>query len=699
MGYELNRLMKQYGISTPTISSYTGQQMPTDKAASDYSQKLAQYEADRAAYDKYVDEYNRRLSGAPMYMQSQFQTKKMDGPPTTVGGLYTSFLGREPDAEGMKYWNEQFGNKAIGPTQIAQFVKSASPEIYDRNLQSKVGQNIYNATGSYYGDQLKYPTFSPLASIASATNSGTSTDQSTSNSSAAVTPGSTNISLTPAEENNYTGGVEFSNGGAVRKFSRGGVNDLGLPKLSEMYGLANPTELPVMEEPIRLASNTTTASDADPEGFPTGSTEEIVARGRAAVAQAKANARAGVQPDPSVYDDEAARREGTTTSTPRTAPTTSRPSLEEMMRKYGANQNQYAEQIRAASERNRAETEAFREMLKKQMTGEGEGGPSKAEMYFRLAAALASPTKTGGVMENVGLAAKELGEYQKDVTAARRQNRARNLELMMKGQELSMRSAKEDLDALRALGAEEGRDRRQIIGEMIKEYIRSGEPESSAGKQAKDEGLTPGTPEYMKRVQELAQTSVDSRLAQINATLEGMRRQDEQAKLAREKFEESKKEKAEAATKLTPKELDMKLEEENTVASLEQALKELDEARQLNAKAFDNSLGDRFQRTVLENTKSNDPKVVATRVLEQKLKSQMIATSAEKMKGVLSDSDIKLLMSVQGLDSKSREERALIIGSAIEALKRGYELKKKRLEDIKTGKFREREPEKKDGEQ
>jgi len=454
-----------------------------------------------------------------------------------------------------------------------------------------------------------------------------------------------------------------------------------------------------MEEPIRLASNTTTASDADPEGFPTGSTEEIVARGRAAVAQAKANARAGVQPDPSVYDDEAARREGTTTSTPRTAPTTSRPSLEEMMRKYGANQNQYAEQIRAASERNRAETEAFREMLKKQMTGEGEGGPSKAEMYFRLAAALASPTKTGGVMENVGLAAKELGEYQKDVTAARRQNRARNLELMMKGQELSMRSAKEDLDALRALGAEEGRDRRQIIGEMIKEYIRSGEPESSAGKQAKDEGLTPGTPEYMKRVQELAQTSVDSRLAQINATLEGMRRQDEQAKLAREKFEESKKEKAEAATKLTPKELDMKLEEENTVASLEQALKELDEARQLNAKAFDNSLGDRFQRTVLENTKSNDPKVVATRVLEQKLKSQMIATSAEKMKGVLSDSDIKLLMSVQGLDSKSREERALIIGSAIEALKRGYELKKKRLEDIKTGKFREREPEKKDGEQ
>jgi len=150
---------------------------------------------------------------------------------------------------------------------------------------------------------------------------------------------------------------------------------------------------------------------------------------------------------------------------------------------------------------------------------------------------------------------------------------------------------------------------------------------------------------------------------------------------------------------LTPKELDMKLEEENTVASLEQALKELDEARQLNAKAFDNSLGDRFQRTVLENTKSNDPKVVATRVLEQKLKSQMIATSAEKMKGVLSDSDIKLLMSVQGLDSKSREERALIIGSAIEALKRGYELKKKRLEDIKTGKFREREPEKKDGEQ
>lgn len=699
MGYELNRLMKQYGISTPTISSYTGQQMPTDKAASDYSQKLAQYETDKAAYDKYVDEYNRRVSGAPMYLQSQFQTKKMEGPPTTVGGLYTSFLGREPDAEGAKYWNEQFGNKAIGPTQIAQFVKSASPEIYDRNLQSKVGQNIYNATGSYYGDQLKYPTFSPLASIASAANSGTSTDQSTSNSSATVTPGSTNISLTPAEENNYTGGVEFSNGGAVRKFSRGGVNDLGLPKLSEMYGLANPAELPVMEEPIQLASSTTTASDADPDGFPTGSTEEIVARGRAAVAQAKANARAGVQPDPSVYDDEAAKREGTTTSTARTAPTTSRPSLEEMMRKYGAGSNQYAEQIRAASERNRAETEAFREMLKKQMTGENEGGPSKAEMYFRLAAALASPTKTGGVMENVGLAAKELGEYQKDVTAARRQNRARNLELMMKGQELSMRSAKEDLDALRALGAEEGRDRRQIVGEMIKEYIRSGEPESSAGKQAKDEGLTPGTPEYMKRVQELAQTSVDSRLAQINATLEGMRRQDEQAKLAREKFEESKREKAEAATKLTPKEVDMKVEAEDLISQQEQALANLREAYRLNPNTFDTSLGDRAQRTILENTKSDDPKVVATRRMENILSRGAVEKLKSSFGGSPTEGERKILLELEGIGAKSRTERAQIIMDAYEALGKRVEREKKRLEDIKSGKYREREPEKKDGEQ
>jgi hypothetical protein len=498
----------------------------------------------------------------------------------------------------------------------------------------------------------------------------------------------------------------YAAGGPV-KMSRGGGGKFGsdpmeeegaLLTLADIYGLSNPGDLPMVEAPVRMAAVPTVQTDA--EGFPVGSTADIVAAGRAAVAQAQANSRAGIQPDPAVYDDTAAAREGTAVSTPRSAPAVSRPSIDELLKKYGASSgSQYAEQIRAAAEKSRAETDAFREMLKKQITGESEGGPSKAEMYFRLAAALAAPTRTGGVMENVGLAAKELGDYQKDVTASRKANRARNLELMLKGQELGMRSAKDELDTLRALDAEEGRDRRQVVGEAIKEYIRSGEPQSAAAKQAKDEGLTPGTPEFIARVKEIAQTSVDAKMAQITATLADMQGRASAAELAQRKFEEQVRAAAEKEKKLTPREFDLMRETEDSIRMVDEAKRDLMAAYQASELAFERSLMERGERLALSQTMSSDPRVVASETMEQKLRSQTIATAAEKMKGVLSDSDIKLLQSIQGLDASSRKAREKIIMDAYEALMRGQEFYSKRLNDINARKYLERGEPKPEGQQ
>jgi hypothetical protein len=235
----------------------------------------------------------------------------------------------------------------------------------------------------------------------------------------------------------------------------------------------------------------------------------------------------------------------------------SREYMEELYRNYAGPQTDYTSRIQAASEKSRADTEAFRALLEKSMVSEKENAPSKAEMYFRLAAAFGAPSRTGNIFENVSMAAKELGEFSKDTTAAKRAARARNLELMMKGQDLAMRTSKEELDTLRGLSAEDNKDRRQFFKDTINEYIRSGEPQSAAGKQARDEGLSPGTPEYQKRVNEIAQTSVDARLAQVNATVTGMLRQDEASKLAREKFEVAKEKEKKAEATLTPKEVEI----------------------------------------------------------------------------------------------------------------------------------------------
>jgi hypothetical protein len=134
----------------------------------------------------------------------------------------------------------------------------------------------------------------------------------------------------------------------------------------------------------------------------------------------------------------------------------------------------------------------------------------------------------------------------------------------------------------------------------------------------------------------------------------------------------------------------MKLESEDKISTLEQAQRDLDTAFRVTDKAFDASLPSRLQRTILENTMAKDKKVEATELLEQALKSNTISSAAEKMKGVLTDSDIRLLMSIQGLGAKRMAARKEIIMQGAEALQRGIEKERKRLADIAAGKYRQK---------
>jgi hypothetical protein len=355
------------------------------------------------------------------------------------------------------------------------------------------------------------------------------------------------------------------------------------------------------------------------------------------------------------------------------APTGRAAELQMMLEGYEG-ESAYAEELKAARAKATNEADAFKTMLEASLTNPEDAKASKAEMYFRLAAAFGSPTRTGGFGENLSLASKELADYSR----GKRESARSNLATRMKLQEMRMGAAKEDLNTLRTLSAEEMKDQRALKQSMIKEYIESGKPQSAAGKQALDEGYKAGTPEFQARVRELAALDVQRETTQLQVLLENLninKRRDER--------EEKKGE------KLTPQELTLKRETEDSLASLNSALDLISKAYTLNPNTFDNSLVDQGRRTALEIAGAKDPKLINTRNLENLLKSQMITSAAEKMKGVLSDSDIKLLLDIQGLDAKSVEERAEILRSAYSVLKSGRTRLQRRLQDVSSGAYRQ----------
>lgn len=348
----------------------------------------------------------------------------------------------------------------------------------------------------------------------------------------------------------------------------------------------------------------------------------------------------------------------------------------------------YGSELKTARETLTRESEAFNKLLQDAIKQPQESGPSKAEMYFRLAAAFGAPTKTGNFFESLGSAGSAASEMLKERRATEKEARDRRLQLGLEAQKLRLSGAKEDLTTLRQLAAEGMKDKRTIAAELIKDYVKSGQPESSAGKQAKDEGLQPGTPEFQKRVSQIAEMNVEKQMAQINSTLAQMSAAQANMALAQQKFNFQK----EQAGKLTGPELKLKTETEDALNSIKGSMDILKRAFDLNKNSMSGSLVDKAARVALEAAGSKDPVLLNTQELENLLTDQMITSAAEKMKGVLSDSDIKLLTMVSGAKSKNQEERRRIMLNAYGVLQRGYALKQKRLNEISQGLYRETTP-------
>jgi hypothetical protein len=358
--------------------------------------------------------------------------------------------------------------------------------------------------------------------------------------------------------------------------------------------------------------------------------------------------------------------------------------IQALLAAYGPKDSAYGADLKAARASAKAESDAFAKMLTAAMKSPEDEKSSKAEIYFRLAAAFGAPTKTGQFSENLGMVGKELGEYSKGKRASAQQKLALGLE----AQKMKMGAAKEDLRSLQALAGEEMKDKRTIATELIKDYIKSGEPQSSAGKQALDEGLKPGTPEYQKRVETIGNLNVEGRMAQIAASLAGVQAAGANLNLAQEKFTNQKAQQA----KLTGPELKMKVEAEDLIASSKQSLADLKQAYALNPNSLAGGWLDKGQQFLGEAAGSKDPTIVNTRILNNLLGSQGLAKLKATFGGAPTEGERAILMELEGIGSKTKEERGAIIKRAYRVLQDRVAREQARLDQITSGAYRTTTP-------
>jgi len=366
-----------------------------------------------------------------------------------------------------------------------------------------------------------------------------------------------------------------------------------------------------------------------------------------------------------------------TTVTP-TAPPDRAAELEAMLNRYAPPSNQYTRELAESRRRAQTETEAFTNMIQ-QMSQRGESPTSRAEMYFRLAAAFGSPTKTGKFAENLSLVGKEMSEYAKGRRAE--ENDMRNLAL--KAQETRMTGARQDLTTAQALASQELSERRGLAREVIKEYLASGRPQSEAGKLAEDAGLRQGTPEHRAFIDRYLASKLESGELYKQAML-GI----QEANLQLRQAEAARK--AEKDRELTPAEQRLRLEAENNLSSVEKAIRTVSEALKINDETFGASWPEAIEYNLYSRVGSNAPRVKNTTMLRNLLGETAIARLKESFgsQGITNE-ERNALDRLSGALATTPEIRRPILERTLDELSRAAARQRNLAQDITSGRYRQ----------
>ena len=169
MGFELNKLMRQYGLATPTMLSYEGERGPDveviDEETGEVTTTPGEITFDPAkqrAFDQYQAQYQSRLRNAPMYAGSQFQTQTTPQPMSYMQ-MYQQYLGRDPtDAERTDAIALDANITQENPLSLAQrqqFLRRYEDEFKDLGIRNTGNQAVMDTIGNYYGNILRNPDY------------------------------------------------------------------------------------------------------------------------------------------------------------------------------------------------------------------------------------------------------------------------------------------------------------------------------------------------------------------------------------------------------------------------------------------------------------------------------------------------------------------------------------------------------------
>jgi hypothetical protein len=463
-----------------------------DKAA--FDEQVRKYGLDRAAYDKYAADYQNRIGNTNLYNQAQFSTTGANVPAfTTYSDAQKAAMGMPPVQQApvapqpesnvggfIHYWTrdengnitEHGGNPnpvpqpgpqdfaGIGQGGLNQQIQNymgTNPSMPDlQAMQMRYGISDYDirnamGTGTQYGapqwqDTIKAPIYStptvssPLGVVAdtlNGTNTGTTTGTTT----------GTNTGTTTGTNTGTTTGTNTGTTATVYDPNQTYWDD------PNWYGSAAWQEWKSNNR-ARGGYIKSYAQGGSVKGYRPGGPVDMLYGG------------AG-------NDEMMGRPAGDRLTTPAPAPVDPMAEMRAMLDLYAA-PTVTSEQIAAAAERRVAEQKAFEDILRSQLQ-DTDGVPmSKAEKYFRLAAAFGAPTKTGHFAENLSLVGKEMADQLAARAELEREAREKRLGVDLEIQKMRMEAAGEDYDLLQGLQADEAKYRRDVAKELLKEQMEAG---------------------------------------------------------------------------------------------------------------------------------------------------------------------------------------------------------------------------------
>ncbi|MGI9143368.1 MAG: hypothetical protein ACR2IJ_09300 [Fluviibacter sp.] len=372
------------------------------------------------------------------------------------------------------------------------------------------------------------------------------------------------------------------------------------------------------------------------------------------------------------------------------------PDLQALLMQYTTGAPDYGADLKTARTERQAQEKAFNTTLDSLLKGADEG-PSKAEMYFRLAAALGKPTKFGSFGESLGPVAESLAEYQGDIRKSGQAKRKLATDIALKKQELSLEAAKDTEKTLLGLQSEASKDKREFIKAQVKEYIDSGKPASEAGKIAfdilrsknpgKSQAAITSSPEYGAEVDNQAKLLVEQKMAAINASLVGAQASLVGAKATAEKAERE-------SIKLEPDERKSIRDDEDAIYAAKNTVANLNSALGLVDQAFTNTAADQAQYKKLKQTNPSDPRVKATEELENLVGLNVVGSLKTTFGGNPTEGERRALQELGGLGSANKEVRKAIMKRAAKALEEAVDYRGLRIKKIETGGYRKKtEPE------